>query len=79
MPDDVVDLRGVRGRLARLGLAVVLGLGVTVAVMLWIVSVSAEPNKDPVGGSIVWLLAIAMFVVTTAGAHAAIAAVARRR
>ncbi len=79
MPDEVVDLCGVRGRLVRLGLALVVGLVVTVATMLWIVSVSAEPNSDPVGGSIVWLLAIAMYVVTSAVAHAAITAIARRR
>lgn len=78
MPPDVVDLRGVRGRLVRLGLAFAVGLAVTIATMLWIVSVSAEPNSDPVGGSIVWLLSIAMLVVTTAAAHAALGKLFRR-
>lgn len=62
-----VDLRDQAARLRRLALAAVIAAVVTAVVMRWINSVSGAPNSDPVGSSTVWLLAIAMFVVTTAG------------
>jgi uncharacterized membrane protein YphA (DoxX/SURF4 family) len=63
---DDLDLRDTRGRLRRLALAAAVALLVTTLVMHWIDSVSAAPNADPIGASTQPLLAIGMFVVTTA-------------
>ncbi|MEO8553395.1 MAG: hypothetical protein ABI678_25655 [Kofleriaceae bacterium] len=75
---DDLDLRDTRGRLRRLILAASFSLLVTTLVMRWIDSVSDAPNADPVGSSTRPLLAIAMFVVTTLVAHAAIVRITRR-
>ncbi len=75
---DVIDLRDRRGRLIRFVLAVAIGAVVSFVTMQLIASVSISPNSDPVGGSSVILLAIAIFVVTSAAALTAISAVARR-
>lgn len=72
------DIRDTRGRLVRFTLAVAIGAAVTALVMRWIASVSAAPNRDPVGGSSVGLLAIGLFVVTSAVALAALSAVAQK-
>jgi hypothetical protein len=75
---DPVDLRDQRGRLTRLGIAAAIGLAVTVLVMRFIGSVSRPPNSDPVGSSTVPLLAIAVFVVTTAFMTGVLGRFARR-
>jgi CBS-domain-containing membrane protein len=59
-----VDLRDTRGRLTRLAIAAAVGLAITIVVMRYVVS--GTPNSDPVGASTVGLLAIFVFVVTTA-------------
>lgn len=69
---DDLDLRDTRGRLIRLAIAIVAGVCLTVICMRCIGSISPAPNKDPVGGSSVGLLAIAMFVVSTGLAHSAL-------
>ena len=66
MEDGSIDLRDSRGRLVRLGIATAIGLCVTVVVMHFINAWSRPPNGDPVGSSAVPLLAIGVFVVTTA-------------
>lgn len=78
MAADPTDLRDHRGRLIRFAAAVLVGLAVTIGTMRAIASVSIEPNSDPVGSSSVMLLAIGVFVATSAVALAAISAVARR-
>lgn len=75
---DDMDLRDTRGRLKRLILAASFALLVTTLVMHWIDSVSDGPNSDPVGASTQPLLAIAMFVMTTWVASAAINRITRR-
>jgi hypothetical protein len=66
MEDGSIDLRDSRGRLTRLGIAAAVGLIVTIVAMHFINSWSRPPNGDPVGSSAVPLLAIGVFVVTTA-------------
>jgi hypothetical protein len=79
MDEGSIDLRDHRGRLVRFAIAMALGLGVTIVVMRWIMSVSIAPNTDPVGGSSVTLLAIAIFVVTSTVALSIVTKLARRR
>jgi hypothetical protein len=78
MDDPAMDLMDRRGRLKRLGVAVAIGLAITVVVMWAIMSVSITPNKDPVAGSSVGLLAIFVFIVTTATAHSLVNRFSRR-
>jgi hypothetical protein len=78
MDDLSHDVRDHRGRLIRLAVAIVIGAVVTIVAMRWIHSVSAPVNSDPVATSSVGLLAIAIFVVTTAFAAAMIARFRRR-
>jgi negative regulator of sigma E activity len=73
------DLRDTKGRLQRLAIAATVALVVTALVMHWINSVSRAPNADPVGASTVPLLAIAMFVVTTALGAGLLGRFARRQ
>jgi hypothetical protein len=76
--DESFDLRDRRGRLIRFAIAVVIGVLVTTFVLGEIRSVAAEPNTDPISGSSVELLAVGMFVVTSALALTTITAIARR-
>ena len=78
MDDLSIDNRDRTGRLVRFGIAVAIGLVVTLVTMGWIASVSAPPNSDPVGGSSVGLLAIAIFVVTSTLALGVITKLTRR-
>lgn len=64
------DLRNTRSRLTKLGIAAVLGAIFTFFTMKSINSSGPAANHDPVGASTVPLLAIFIFVVTTAAAHA---------
>jgi hypothetical protein len=66
MDDADVDLLDTRGRLRRLALATSIGAVVTLLVMRLIESVSSPVSNDPVSPSAILLLAVGMFVVTTA-------------
>jgi len=66
MDDADVDLLDTRGRLRRLALATTIGALVTLLVMHLIGSVSTPASNDPVSPSAILLLAVGMFVVTTA-------------
>lgn len=77
-PSDT-DLLDTRGRLRRLALAAAVALAITVAVMRWIIAVSKEPNADPMGGSIVGLVAICVFTMACAVVHRGLAALHARR
>ena len=79
MDEGSIDLRDHRGRLVRLAIAVAAGLAITIVSMRWIRSDSVKPNTDPVGGSSVALLAIAIFVVTSMLALSIVTKLARRR
>ena len=68
MDEPEIDLLDRRGRLKRLGIAVACGAAVTALVMYAIMSVSITPNRDPVAGSSVGLLAIFVFVIASATA-----------
>ena len=63
---DDIDLRDSRGRLTRLGISAAIALVVTVITMHFINGWSRPANADPIGASTVPLLAIGVFVVTTA-------------
>lgn len=63
------DLRNTKGRLKRLGLAVLFGAILTFFTMKAMLSSGPGPNHDPVGRSIAPLLAIFVFVVTTGFGH----------
>ncbi len=68
--DAMTDLRNTRARLVRLAVAAAIGGVLTWFTMHAITSSGPGPNGDPVGASAVPLLAIAIFVVTTAMSHA---------
>ena len=63
------DLRNTKGRLKRLGLAVLFGAILTFFTMKAMLSSGPSPNHEPVGRSIAPLLAIFVFVVTTGLGH----------
>ena len=63
---DDIDLRDSRGRLIRLGVSAAIALIVTIVAMHFIDDWSRPANSDPIGASAVPLLAIGVFVVTTA-------------
>jgi len=60
-----IDLRNTRVRLIRFAIACVIGAVLTFFTIKAMLSSGRGPNHDPIGGSLVWLLAIAIFVVTT--------------
>jgi hypothetical protein len=68
MDDEIVDLRGSRQRLVKLGVAAGVGLVVTIVAMWLIDLVGVEPGSDPVGAGTPGLLAIFIFIVSTAAA-----------
>lgn len=67
-----------RGRFGRLVIAVVLGLALTWVAMSAINSSGPHADDNPIGAGEVPLLAICMFIVTTAGISAVLARLARR-
>ncbi len=69
MDDAPTDLRDTRGRLKKLALAAVIGGVLTFFTVRAMMSSGHGPNHDPVGLSIMPLLGIAIFVVTTAASH----------
>lgn len=66
---DELDIRNTRGRLVKLGIAAMIGGVLTFFTVLAMTSTGRGPNPDPVGASIMPLLGVAIFVVTTMFAH----------
>jgi hypothetical protein len=73
MDESTTDLRNTRGRLIKLAIAAAIGGVLTLFTMLSITSTGRGANSDPIGQSIMPLLGIAIFVVTTSLAHKVIA------
>ena len=69
MDDASTDLRNTRARLIKLAIAAVIGGVLTTFTLLAMMSSGRGPNHDPVGASIMPLLGVAIFVLTTAFAH----------
>ena len=69
MDDAPVDLRNTRARLVTLAIAAVIGGVLTFFMLQAMMSSGRGPNHDPVGASIMPLLGVAIFVMTTAFAH----------
>ncbi|HEX5059375.1 MAG TPA: hypothetical protein VFV99_08450 [Kofleriaceae bacterium] len=65
---DQFDLRDTRGRLKKLALAALIGAVLTFFTVRAMMS-SGHGNHDPVGASIMPLLGVFIFVLTTAFAH----------
>ena len=70
-----MDLRDHRGRLTRLAIAAAIASVVTIVVLE---AIGTATNDDPVGASSVGMLAIAIFVVTTAASLGGVNVVYRR-
>ena len=68
MDDGSFDLRDTRGRLKKLALAALIGAVLTFFTVRAMMS-SGHGNQDPVGASIMPLLGVFIFVLTTAFAH----------
>ena len=66
---DRVDLHSYGPRLRKLALAAVIGAVMTFFAVKAMLSSGRSPNSDAVGSSSVYMVAIAMFVVTTLFAH----------
>lgn len=68
MDDSSLDLRNTRARLIKLAIAAAIG-GVLTFFSMSAMTSSGHGNTDPVGASIMPLLGVAIFVMTTAFAH----------
>jgi hypothetical protein len=64
-----IDLHGYGPRLRKIAIAAVIGAVLTLFAVKGMTSSGRGPNTDPVGMGSVIMVAIAMFVVTTAFAH----------
>jgi hypothetical protein len=64
------DLRNTKARLVRVACAAAIGAVLTFFTIKAMTSSGPAPNHDPVGSSMVPLLAIFVFVVTSLFAHA---------
>jgi len=70
MEDETsIDLHGYGPRLRKIAIAVVIGAVMTFFAVKGMTSTGRGPNHDPVDMGSVGMVAIAMFVVTTAMAH----------
>jgi len=69
MDDGSLDIRNTRGRLIKLAIAAAIGGVLTFFTVLAMSSSGRGPNHDPVGASIMPLLGLAIFVMTTAMTH----------
>lgn len=69
MDDASTDLKNYGPRLRRIAIAAVIGLVMTFFSVKAMTSSGRGPNDDPVGVGSVGMLAVAMFVITTALAH----------
>jgi hypothetical protein len=67
--DESMDLRNTKGRLIKLAIAAAIGGVLTFFMVLAMTSTGRGPNPDPVGASIMPLLGVAIFVVTTMFSH----------
>ena len=67
--DESTDLRNTRARLIKLAIAAAIGGVLTFFTVLSMTSSGRGANSDPVGASIMPLLGVAIFVVTTSMAH----------
>jgi hypothetical protein len=67
--DPSTDLRNTRARLIKLAIAAAIGAILTFFTIQAMLSSGPGPNKDPVAGSSVAVLAVAVFLVTTTVAH----------
>ena len=67
--DESTDLRNTRARLIKLAIAAAIGGVLTFFTVMAMMSSGRGPNHDPVGASIMPLLGVAIFVVTTSMAH----------
>ena len=65
MDDAPIDLRNTRARLIKLAIACVIGAVLTFFTLKAMLSSGRGPNPDPIGSSMVYLMAIAIFVLTT--------------
>lgn len=79
MDDVVIDLCDRRGRLRRLVAAAAVGAVVSVGLMTLIRGAARTPNPDAISQVSPILLGLAMFVVTSGLAAAAIERLRRRR
>jgi len=66
-PDE--DIFDRKGRLARIGLAVLFSAAVTFLLMNAIIHSGKGPQKDPVGQGSVVIMTIAMFLIVASTAH----------
>jgi hypothetical protein len=64
-----IDLHGYGPRLRKIAIAAVIGAVLTFFAVKGMTSTGRGPNHDPVGLGSVGMVAIAMFVVTTAFTH----------
>jgi hypothetical protein len=69
MDESSTDLRNTRARLIKLGIASAIGGVLTFFTMMAMTSSGRGANSDPIGMSIMPLLGVAIFVVTTSFAH----------
>lgn len=69
MDDSSFDLRDTRGRLKKLALSALIGAVLTFFTVRAMTSSGHGGNHDPVGASIMPLLGVFIFVLTTAFAH----------
>jgi hypothetical protein len=69
MDEAPVDLHGYGPRLRKIAIAAVIGAVLTFFAVKGMTSTGRGPNHDPVGLGSVGMVAIAMFVVTTAMTH----------
>ena len=69
MDDGSLDIRNTRGRLIKLAIAAAIGGVLTFFTVMAMMSTGRGPNHDPVGASIMPLLGVAIFVMTTSMAH----------
>lgn len=66
MDEDIFDRKG---RLARIGIAVLFSGAITFLVMNAIIHSGKGPQKDPVGQGSVVIMSIAMFLLVASTAH----------
>ena len=79
MSDEAIDLLDRRGRLIRFGIALAIGLAITIAVLVLIDTAGVKQNPDAISQVMPFILGAALLALTTVGALRLVNAVARRR